>query len=86
MSNRYDSSLSRIRRYKGPLLQGHSTQDELIPLSFARRLYDVAPSADKRWLAFPGLGHNSAMPRQYYGRLGKFLDASATDARLPKPR
>jgi fermentation-respiration switch protein FrsA (DUF1100 family) len=84
MSNRYDN-LTRIQRYTGPLLQSHGTRDELIPLPFARRLFDIAPSVNKRWMEFPGLEHNSAMPRQYYYQLGKFLDASAKDAHLPKP-
>jgi fermentation-respiration switch protein FrsA (DUF1100 family) len=83
MSNRYDN-LSRIPRYCGPLLQSHGTQDELIPLAFARRLFDAAPSASKRWLEFPGLGHNSAMPRRYYVELAKFLDESAADVDLSK--
>ena len=85
MTNRYDN-LSRIQRYTGPLLQSHGTRDELIPLPFARRLFDNAPSVNKRWIEFSGLNHNSAMPRQYYDQLAKFLDASATDVGLPKPR
>ena len=85
MSNRYDN-LSRIQRYKGPLLQSHGTQDELIPLSFARRLLDVAPSENKRWLEFPGLGHNSAMPRRYYAGLAAFLTAIVEDKGLPESR
>ena len=81
MSNRYDN-LSRIQRYKGPLLQSHGTQDELIPLSFAQRLFDVAPSQKKRWMEFPGLGHNSAMPRRYYAGLAAFLTAVTEDKGL----
>jgi hypothetical protein len=72
MSNRYDN-LIRIQRYQGPLLQSHGTSDELIPLSFARRLFDVAPSPSKKWLEFTGLGHNSAMPSAYYDELSGFL-------------
>jgi fermentation-respiration switch protein FrsA (DUF1100 family) len=76
MSNRYDN-LNRIQKYSGPLLQSHGTKDELIPISFARRLYDAAPSQRKQWLEFVGLGHNSAMPRHYYDSLAVFLDANA---------
>ncbi len=85
MSNRYDN-LSRIQRYKGPLLQSHGTQDELIPLSFARRLFDVAPSASKHWLELPGLGHNSASPRRYYDELAVFLAGSTQDQAIPEYR
>jgi fermentation-respiration switch protein FrsA (DUF1100 family) len=75
MTNRYDN-LSHIQRYEGPLLQCHGTRDELIPLSFARRLFDMATSANKQWLEFPGLGHNSAMPHSYYDDLSAFLEGS----------
>jgi fermentation-respiration switch protein FrsA (DUF1100 family) len=84
MSNRYDN-LIRIQRYEGPLLQSHGTRDELIPLSFARRLFDVAPSTNKRWLEFPGLGHNSGMPRRYYLELATFLTGTPLATSLPEP-
>jgi uncharacterized protein len=83
MSNRYDS-LTRIQRYRGTLLQSHGTQDELIPLSFARRLFDVAPGLRKHWLELPGLGHNSASPPRYYDELANFLDASKWDRAIPE--
>jgi fermentation-respiration switch protein FrsA (DUF1100 family) len=72
LANQYDN-VSRIRRYSGPLLQCHGTCDELIPLSFARRLFDTAPNERKRWLENVGLGHNSPMPRRYYDDLAAFL-------------
>ena len=75
MANRYDN-LERIQHYNGPLLQSHGVQDGLIPISFARRLYDASPSKSKQWLEFPGLGHNSPMPTSYYARLAAFLDAN----------
>jgi fermentation-respiration switch protein FrsA (DUF1100 family) len=67
-------------------LQSHGTQDELIPLSFAGRLFDIAPNANKSWLEFPGLGHNSAMPRRYYAGLAAFLTAIAEDKGLSESR
>jgi fermentation-respiration switch protein FrsA (DUF1100 family) len=85
MSNRYDN-LRRIQHYDGLLLQSHGTQDELIPISFARRLFDSSPSPDKRWLEFPSIGHNSAMPRRYYDKLSSFLDDALGGYGLPKPR
>ncbi len=84
MTNRYDN-LRRIQRYKGPLLQSHGTHDELIPLSFAQRLFDVAPSASKRWLEFPSLGHNSVLPRRYYDELTTFLEGSRQVKSLSEP-
>jgi fermentation-respiration switch protein FrsA (DUF1100 family) len=76
MANHYDN-VRRIQGYTGPLLQSHGTRDEFIPLSFARRLFDVAPSANKRWLELAGLKHNSAMPPRYYDELAEFLDSVA---------
>jgi fermentation-respiration switch protein FrsA (DUF1100 family) len=74
MANQYNS-LSRIQQYSGPLMQCHGTRDELIPLSFASRLFDAAPTEGKRWVEFAGLGHNSPMPRRYYHDLAAFLAA-----------
>jgi fermentation-respiration switch protein FrsA (DUF1100 family) len=85
MSNRYDN-LSRIKRYEGPLLQSHGSQDELIPLQLARQLFDNAASTNKYWVEYPGLGHNSPMPRQYYDDLAIFLDGKAKDAGLRETR
>jgi fermentation-respiration switch protein FrsA (DUF1100 family) len=85
MSNRYDS-LSRIQKYSGPLLQSHGAADEIIPISFARRLFETAPSTNKRWLEFPGLGHNSPMPRRYYVELAAFLNDSLPRNALSKAR
>jgi fermentation-respiration switch protein FrsA (DUF1100 family) len=76
MQNRYDN-IGRIQKYYGPLMQTHGTRDEVVPLSYARRLFDATPSPTKRWLELPGLGHNSAMPLSYYDQLAEFL-ASAT--------
>jgi fermentation-respiration switch protein FrsA (DUF1100 family) len=84
MANQYDN-LSRIRKYGGPLFQSHGTRDEFIPLSFARKLFDSAPSLRKRWLELPGSKHNSALPRGYYDELTAFLDENSLTPVLPKP-
>jgi fermentation-respiration switch protein FrsA (DUF1100 family) len=73
MDNRYDC-LSRIKNYRGPLLQSHGTTDELIPIEMARRLFDASPSPNKQWIELPGLGHNSGWPADYYVRLRVFLE------------
>jgi fermentation-respiration switch protein FrsA (DUF1100 family) len=76
MDNRYDS-LARIGRYEGPLFQTHGLADTLIPFDLGRRLFDACPSGVKRWLTFPGLGHNSPWPDSYYDELSGFLDSVA---------
>jgi fermentation-respiration switch protein FrsA (DUF1100 family) len=81
MANQYDS-LSRIQRYSGPLMQSHGTRDELIPLSYARRLFDAAPNQSKRWMEFVGLRHNSPIPHRYYDDLAAFLATIPSATRL----
>jgi fermentation-respiration switch protein FrsA (DUF1100 family) len=75
MDNNYDS-LTRIARYRGPMIQSHGTDDTLIPIGLARKLYEASPSSSKQWIEHRGCDHNSACPPTYYDTLDKFLDAS----------
>ena len=68
------NSAEKISRFHGSLFQSHGTIDELIPLSFGRRLFDAAPTADKQFLVFDGLGHNDYPPDDYFDRLREFID------------
>jgi fermentation-respiration switch protein FrsA (DUF1100 family) len=83
MRNRYDS-LSRIRQYRGPLLQSHGVADDLVPIALARRLFEAAGGRSKKWIEFPELGHNSPWPTQYYDELAAFLDVSGLAAENAK--
>ncbi len=74
MRTRFDS-LSKIRRYHGPLLQSHGTDDELVPLEIGRRLFDAAPSTNKRFFAVEGAYHNDPMPPAYNDVLQQFLES-----------
>jgi fermentation-respiration switch protein FrsA (DUF1100 family) len=80
MDNRYNC-LARIQHYAGPLFQTHGTADELVPLQLGQRLYDAAPSQVKRWIAFPGLGHNDPWPEWYYDELADFLEKASQTAK-----
>jgi fermentation-respiration switch protein FrsA (DUF1100 family) len=73
MKNRYDS-LARIRNFSGPLIQCHGTDDRLVPIAMARLLFDGAPGTMKKWIEFPGLGHNDEWPARYYDDLAAFLN------------
>ena len=73
MKNRYDS-VTRIRKYKGPLFQSHGTADTLIPLGMSRQLYDASPSPNKQFMELPGLGHDHLPPSHYFRELATFLD------------
>jgi uncharacterized protein len=79
MDNRYDS-LSRIQRYDGPVFQIHGTADGLVPIAFARQLFEASPSREKRFLEMTDRGHNDSWPASYYGELAKFLDQAAAEA------
>ncbi|MEO8496920.1 MAG: hypothetical protein ABI614_17755 [Planctomycetota bacterium] len=47
-------------------------------LSDGRRLFDAAPTSDKQFLVFDGLGHNDYPPDDYYERLREFVDRVST--------
>jgi fermentation-respiration switch protein FrsA (DUF1100 family) len=74
MDNRYDS-LTRIKQYRGPLIQCHGANDSIVPIHMARRLFDGVPTETKKWIEFPGLDHNSQWPASYYDDLAEFLDS-----------
>jgi fermentation-respiration switch protein FrsA (DUF1100 family) len=50
-------SLRRIRDLRAPVLVLHGEDDEIVPLSHARALYEAAPEP-KRMRVFRGAGHN----------------------------
>ena len=64
MKNQFPS-LSRIRQYRGRLLQSHGSHDELIPLSMAQELY-AAATCPKEFRIIPNGTHNSPQSGQYY--------------------
>lgn len=76
MRNRYDS-LARIGKYNGPIFQSHGTADGIVPINFGRQLFDAAPTANKRFLHFSGMGHNDPFPMSYYREMAEFLDRAA---------
>ena len=74
MKNRYDS-LNKIGRYAGPVLQSHGTADDLVPIEMGRRLFEAAPSEQKRFFEIRGGGHNDPEPPQYDVVLDEFLES-----------
>ncbi len=56
LKDRYESD-KKIAMIKAPKLFIHGAQDNIIPLSFGRRLYDLA-SQPKEMLVYPKAGHN----------------------------
>ena len=56
MRNRFDSA-AKIGRYHGPLFQSHGDRDTVVPIRFAKRLFDAA-NEPKQFLPVPGFDHN----------------------------
>lgn len=71
--NRFDS-LSKIRRYQGPLLISHGDADRVAPYEMGQRLFSAA-NQPKTFLTIEGGDHNDPQPLSYYRRLAEFLDA-----------
>ncbi|MFZ5829083.1 MAG: alpha/beta hydrolase [Planctomycetota bacterium] len=68
------SALSKIGRYRGPLLQVHGTADTIVPYSMGQKLFEAA-NEPKEFISLPGADHNDGLPNEYYVRLGEFLAA-----------
>ena len=71
MKNRFDS-LSKLGRYKGPLLQSHGDADEIIPYELGRTLFETAVGP-KRFVTIPGGTHNSPQNEEYRRALDEFI-------------
>jgi len=72
---RYDS-LSKIKRIRVPLLILHGDQDEIIPFSMGRRLFEAA-NEPKEFYSIKGAGHNDTYivgGRAYFEALGRFIE------------
>ena len=72
--NHYDS-LSRIRQLDVPLLVLHGDQDETVPISQGRKLFEAA-NLPKRFQALEGAAHNDTFEvggDQYWGTIESFL-------------
>ena len=73
MRNRFDS-LSRIRAYRGPLLQSHGTDDEIVPFAMGKKLFDAAAGEPRQFVPMPGVTHNGPNATDYYTELHRFFE------------
>jgi hypothetical protein len=71
MRTRLDSA-AKIGNYHGPLLQTHGDHDQIVPLKFARRLFDAA-NEPKQFILNPGGDHNDDVARAFWPALDKFI-------------
>ncbi len=66
-------SLSKIPRYRGPLLQSHGTADRIVPIRYGQRLFQAA-SEPKQFFTIAGGRHNEMPPAEYYQLMADFLE------------
>lgn len=72
-------SVTRIRRVQEPLLLVHGADDTLIPVRFARELYDAAPGP-KEVRILPGAGHNDLYAHGAGPIMVDFIDRRIVEA------
>lgn len=72
----------RIPKIETPLLVIHSEQDEVIPFSHGKELFEVSPASNKFFVPIKKTGHND----MFYHAPDKIFDAIDTFIKqLPKP-
>lgn len=78
ITHRYDS-IDKVGRISCPKLFLHGTDDELIPIADARRLFEAA-SPPKRFIETPGTHNSSGITysSEYSARLAAFLHEAMT--------
>lgn len=72
MRNRFDS-LSKIKKYHGPLLMSHGDADTIVPIELGRQLF-AAANEPKEWISVTDGEHNDQQPQCYYEAVRRFLD------------
>lgn len=60
-------NIDKIRTFPKPTLVIHAEQDQIIPFSDGKALFDACPAPDKRFLPVPGAGHNDVFLRAMPG-------------------
>jgi fermentation-respiration switch protein FrsA (DUF1100 family) len=71
MTNRFDSE-AKIDRVRVPLFMTHGNADDIIPVSYSRRLYEKA-TAVKEYMLRDGKGHFDPLEPAELDHLAKFL-------------
>lgn len=71
VTDRLDS-ISKVKKYRGPLLQSHGDADRTIPLALAHKLF-AAANEPKTFVLMPGRDHNDPKTEDYYRALATFF-------------
>jgi fermentation-respiration switch protein FrsA (DUF1100 family) len=77
MRNRFDS-VKKIKAYRGPILQTHGTDDEVVPYELGKRLFDAADCEEKNFVVVKGGTHNEPHRREYWNALAAFIEGIAS--------
>jgi len=72
MRSRLDS-LSIIGNYHGPLLMAHGDADSIVPIEYARRLFEAA-NEPKKFIVESGFDHNDPRSGRFLKELKDFLE------------
>lgn len=64
-----------LESYRGPLLVVHGDADSIVPFGAGKRVYDLASTPQKRFVAIPGADHNDlhvVSPEFYWQNIDSF--------------
>lgn len=75
-------SLSLIGDYHGPLLMSHGDADKIVPIEYARRLFDAA-NQPKKFVVDGGYDHNDPRTGKFLQELKLFLEGLPPSLSLP---
>ena len=70
------NEVDNVARSKAPLLMLHGEADFLVPIEQGRKVFVASPSAEKQFIALPGVSHNAtAGAAESLHAVGKFLSS-----------
>jgi hypothetical protein len=67
------------------VFQCHGSNDEVVPIALARRLFEAAPGPMKQFYEVPFARHNDSHPPAYYDALANFLERVDSQCRPLTP-
>ena len=72
MRNQFDS-LSRLKSFKGKVIQFHGTIDRVIPVEHAKALHQAIETKDKTLIELPDLGHMDGVPDSILKQIAQLI-------------
>ena len=81
MRTRFDSA-AKIADYHGPLLMAHGDIDTIVPIRYARRLFEAA-NEPKQFMLVSDHDHNEPMPPNFYDAIRELLEKNPVSKSPP---